>query len=358
MMRALVALALAAAAAAAAWWTAALWQFGHPQAAPTVLTDTAPAVGALLLGALTLLLSAWAPLRRAPRRGTAAALGLVGLLAAAGPAWVVADTVATLNDWNFANRTFLAAYLPAAALAMDGSLTRVDRVPHYEIHHAFPLPRWEVSDLERQWNRLRALTGSRPRNGITLYLNDADVDPLGIGHHGAAYGSLVIARPLTLVDPCQGGMLHEIAHAFMYTQSRGNIFPQLLDEGWAVANQGCPQRTLDERVLADAEQGLMPPLEDRLTRSGFRDARYGGIDTGYDAGGSWVAWLLQRYGAPRFMAFINSSTPGSCLTRAQAVYGIRFSVLEHAWLAHIARELGAPALDFSRAGSVPDRTGG
>jgi hypothetical protein len=201
--------------------------------------------------------------------------------------------------------------------------------------------------LEAEWRRLRAWTGNEPRDGITLYLNDANAGSLGIGGHGAAYGPLVIARPLTLVDPCQGGMLHEIAHAFMYVQSRGNTFPQLLDEGWAVANQGCPERVLDQRVLSDILGGVMPPQEDRLTRSGFRDTRYGGTQTGYDAGGSWVAWLLARYGAPRFMAFINSATPDTCVARSRTVYGTSFSTLERDWLSHIAREFGLHTLDFT-----------
>ncbi len=217
-----------------------MWGFAEPQAAPSVIADTVPAVAAVLLGVAVALLAAWIAVSRAHARVAAASLGGIGLLAVAGPVWVAADTFATLNDWNFANRTFLAAYLPAAALAMGGTLNRIDRPPHYEIHHALPLPRWEVSDLEREWNRLRAMTGAMPRTGITLYLNDAGIDRLGIGGHGAAYGPLVIAQPLTLVGPCQGGVLHEVAHAFMYVQSRGNTFPQLLDEGWAVANQGCP----------------------------------------------------------------------------------------------------------------------
>jgi hypothetical protein len=139
-------------------------------------------------------------------------------------------------------------------------------------------------------------------------------------------------------------------------QSRGNTFPQILDEGWAVANQGCPERELDRGVMEDAQRGLMPPLENRLTRSGFRKAAYGGRDSGYVAGGSWVAWLLARYGSRRFMALVNSATPANCVARTRAVYGRPFSRLEHAWLGHIAREFGVQRLDFSPPGSGPEKS--
>ncbi|HLJ66993.1 MAG TPA: hypothetical protein VKX16_06500 [Chloroflexota bacterium] len=340
-------LASGAVVASAIWWIAAVWDFEHPQVAPSLLTNTTTMLAAVLLGLLVLLLGGLVLLLGQERRYSAIALALSGLLSAAGPIWVVGDTFTSLNDWDFANRTFLTAYLPAVAFLMDRELPQTDHVPHFVIHHADPVPAWEVADLERQWQRLSRLTGSEPRNGIVLYLNDTGADALGIGHHGAAYGPLVIALPLTLVDPCSGGSLHEIAHAFMYVQSKGNTFPQLLDEGWAVANQGCPEHTLDQQVLADIESGLMPPLEDRLTDAGFRAARYGGANTGYDAGGSFVSWLLTRYGAARFMSFINSATVASFQTRAHVVYGAPLASLEATWLSHIAREFGMRALAFT-----------
>jgi hypothetical protein len=94
----------------------------------------------------------------------------------------------------------------------------------------------------------------------------------------------------------------------------------------------------------------MPPLEDRIARTGFRDAQYGGADTGYDAGGSWVAWLLGRYGSSRFMAFTDWTTSDTCVSRTEAVYGMSFSALEHAWLGHVAHEFGMPSLYFSSPG--------
>jgi hypothetical protein len=349
-MRALLALTAGAVIAAVAWWATAIRQFFEPQLAPSVLADTVPMVLAFVLGALAVLLAAIAAAVGARSRLAVALLGGTALLAAGGPVWVVGNTFITVNDWNFANRTFLASYLPAAAFALSYSLDRVDHLPHYVVHHAHPLPGWEIADLEREWRRLRASTADEPRQGIELYLNDANADALGIGSHGAAYGPLVVARPLTLVDPCQGGVLHEIAHAFMYVQSRGNTFPQILDEGWAVANEGCPEPVLDTRVLEDIQRGLMPPLEDRLNSAGFRRSEYGGTQTGYDAGGSWVAWLLAQYGAPRFMAFINSATSSNCMARSQAVYGRSFSALEREWLLHIAHEFGMRTLSFTGEG--------
>src|SRR5262249_19652188 len=136
--------------AAIVWLAGATWHYFHSSYPPSLPGDTAPGTLATVArpaspgAALTGL-----PFAR-PRRPFLA-VTLVALAGLSAPLAVTGVTLATLNDWNFANRAFIGALFPFIAAELDADLPQVTTTAHHVIHHSRPLPDWEVQGLERQW---------------------------------------------------------------------------------------------------------------------------------------------------------------------------------------------------------------
>lgn len=234
------------------------------------------------------------------------------------------------------------------AAELDGDLPVVTTTAHYLIHHARPLPDWEVQRLERQWQDLRRDLGTAPQGRIDLYLDDAGTIRQRLGGNGAADGRLVFAQPLPAAGGCATA-LHEIAHSFLYTRRAAYAMPQVLDEGWARSHQGCSLQELHQPVAELASRGLLVPLEDRLTAGDFWSARYGGPSSGHAEAGSFVDYLLRAHGMGRFLRLVDSTGIETLPATAATVYGVPFRQLEAAWLADLAQREGGGPLRFAGA---------
>jgi hypothetical protein len=333
-------------AAAILWLGVALWQFFHPADLPSLLADTVPAVLAAVAG-LAGLVAGIIGLVFSARRARFLAIVLVAAAGLAAPVAVFGVAWETLNDWNFANRAFITALFPFVAAELNGDLPRVTTTDHYVIHHSRPLPDWEVERLEIQWSALQGELGTEPAGRIELYLDDAGTMRQRLGGNGATYGRLVFTRPMTAPDDCETS-LHEIAHSFMYTRRAAYTMPQLLDEGWARAHQGCSIQQLDQDVVLVTKLGYMVPLEDRLGAGAFSSARYGGLGPAYAVAGSFVEYLIRTDGIGPFLKLVDTTGVENTPATAEAVYGMPFSQLEAAWLADVSQRTGVP-LQFATA---------
>jgi hypothetical protein len=331
-------------ATALGWLAVAAWQYLHPSDLPSLAGDTAPMAVAALAG-LAGVASGIAGLLFSRRRVRFVAVTLLAAAGLAAPLAVTGVALATLNDWNFANRAFIGGLFPVFAWELDGDLTLVTTTPHYVIHHAHPLPDWEVQRLEGQWQELRRELGSEPPGRIDLYLDDAGTIRQRIDGNGATDGRLVFALPLPGSTGCATA-LHEIAHSFLYTRRSAYSMPQLLDEGWARSHQGCSLRDLDQPVVQLARAGLMPPLEHRLTAADFASARYGGTSTGYAVAGSFVDFLIRVHGMGPFLRLVDRTGVETMPATASSVYGVPFSRLESDWLDDVAQREGVGPLRF------------
>jgi hypothetical protein len=202
-------------AAAVGWLAVSTWQYLHPADLPSLLGDTGPMALAAVAG-LVGLVGGLAGLLFSRRRLRFLAVTLVAAAGLAAPLAVTGVALATLNDWNFANRAFIGALFPVFAAELDGDLPQVTTTVHYVIHHAHPLPDWEVQRLEQHWQDLRGELGTEPPGRIDLYLDDAGTLRQRIGANGATDGRLVFSVPPGAATGCATA-LHEIAHSFMYT---------------------------------------------------------------------------------------------------------------------------------------------
>jgi len=330
--------------AAIVWLAVATWQYFHPSDLPSLLGDTAPVTLATVAG-IAALVGGLTGLAFSPQRTRFLALTLVTLAGLSAPLAVTGITLATLNDWNFANRAFIGALFPFIAAELDADLPQVTTTTHYVIHHSRPLPDWEVQGLERQWRDLRRDLGSEPPERIALYLDDAGTIRQRLGGDGATDGRLVFSPPLPAATGCATA-LHEIAHSFMYTRRSAYSMPQLLDEGLARSHQGCSLQELDQPVIELARLGFLVPLEDRLTAADFSSARYGGASTGYAVAGSFVDYLIRAHGVGHFLRLVDSTGVETLPATAPKIYGIPFSQLESAWLVDIAQREGIGPLRF------------
>jgi hypothetical protein len=325
-------------AAAILWLGVGLWQFFHPSDLPSLLADTAPAVVAAVAG-LAGLVGGVIGLLFSARRLRFVAIVLVAAAGLSTPLAVFGVTWETMNDWNFANRAFIGALFPFFAAELNGDLPQVTTTDHYVIHHSRPLPGWEVERLEIQWSSLQGELGTEPEGRIELYLDDAGTIRQRMMGNGATYGRLVFTRPMTAPDDCETA-LHEIAHSFMYTRRAAYAMPQLLDEGWARARQGCPVQQLDQGVVLTAKSGFMVPLEDRLTAIDF--SRYGGTGDAYAVAGSFVEYLIRTEGIGPFLKLVDTTGVETMPATAESVYHVKFSQLEQNWLADVAQRTEVP----------------
>lgn len=331
--------ALAALAVAAIWVGVIVWQFHDPNVLPTLEADSLPAGATVVLALLAL---AWGLLGlTTSRRPRWLAAILVAMLAGLVPLWIAMSALTSFADWNLPNRAVSAALFPFMATQLERTLPNVEVLPHYRVHHGAPLPDWESQRLEAHWQRLHNLLGSAPAGLIELYLYQDD--EVSNPSDGGTYGRLVFARAMTAPAGCAAA-LQEVARAFMYTRSRGNSFPQLLDAGWGRANAGCSAAELDREVLQDLQGHRLPRLERRLTATGLADQRC--VD-GRAVGGSFVRWLVDTYGMRRFLQLIDTATPESTHPAAQAAYGVSFGTLERRWLDHLGAASGRGHLEFS-----------
>ncbi len=331
--------------AALVWLAVTTWQYLHPSDLPTLLGNTAPAALATLAG-LAALVSGLAGLAFSRQRLRFLAVTLVALAGLSAPLAVTGVTLATLNDWNYANRAFIGALFPFVAAELAGDLPQVTTTAHYVIHHSRPLPDWEVQRLERQWQNLRHDLGTTPPGRIDLYLDDAGTIRQRLGGNGASAGRLVFSLSLPAATGCATA-LHEIAHSFMYTRRPAYSMPQLLDEGWARSHQGCSLQQLDQPVVELARLGFLVPLEDRLTAADFWSTRFGGPSTGYAVAGSFVDYLIRTHGMGRYLRLVDGTGIENLPAIAAIVYGMSFSQLEAAWLSDVAQREGIAPLRFA-----------
>jgi hypothetical protein len=338
-------LASAALAAAVAWLATATWGYLHPGTEPSLLRNTVP-VALIVVSGLATVIVGLVGLAFSRRRRRFAVPLLGGIAALSAPLAITAVTFSTLNDWNFANRAFIGSIFPVVAAELDGDLPLTTVTPHYAIHHAQPLPEWEVSRLERQWQDLRQALGTEPDGRIVLYLDDAGTIRQRLGGSGASDGRLVFTRPIPAPTGCATA-LHEVAHSFMYTRRIAYSFPQVLDEGWARSHQGCSLQDLDQQVLRLATLGLLVPLERRLTAADFASPRYGGTDGGYAEAGSFVDYVIRTGGMSRFLRLTDTTGIDDMPAVTGRVYGTPFRQLEDAWLRDVARREGVESLRFS-----------
>ena len=138
---------------------------------------------------------------------------------------------------------------------------------------------------------------------------------------------------------------HETVHIYTALIGRPSDF---FNEGIAVAFQTDPMngdfepRFNGEQVHAAARRyrlggQLVLPLSNIVTSTGFRNVTDSTLS--YREAGSFVAFLMTRYGLERVLAFFRASTrddaPGVIEVRFQQAFGVTLSAAEAEWLAFV-----------------------
>jgi hypothetical protein len=137
---------------------------------------------------------------------------------------------------------------------------------------------------------------------------------------------------------------HEVVHTVVILQI-GHP-PSLFTEGIAVAHQMDPVRgvltprwngaELDDLARTYDSTGRLPPVSSLMTGPDF--FRFDANMT-YPCSGSFVRYLLDRYGLDRFRSYASSAAfddaAGVTETRFQAAYGRSVQALWDEWLAYI-----------------------
>ena len=136
---------------------------------------------------------------------------------------------------------------------------------------------------------------------------------------------------------------HEVVHLF--TSSWGDPVA-LVNEGMAVAFQIDPARDqtprwsgtpLHDLVRQFRQQGRFRPLADLVETASFRN---GDANVSYPESGSFMRWLIDRYGLERVRAlYARAAGPSESAAGVRAsfaaVCGVSLDELEAAWLAFI-----------------------
>jgi len=227
-------------------------------------------------------------------------------------------------------------------------------------------PRADLEAMDRHVARLQEMTGLTPRAKIWWVRGTLlGQGPLAIG--GLALGSSK--------SPAEHTDRHELAHAVMYQGEYPDTDPPtLLVEGWAEA------QSVDSKTLVNsaayrrryfAEMGLwwetiqrekkldtvvdpegLQRLWKKVSDEGRIDSYLSELsdpfwyhhDAGvvYAIGGSFVDFLVRRYGPQRFVKLYFSVRPGTFKIDCQTIYGLDLGALEMQFWEDVEQQILKP----------------
>lgn len=220
------------------------------------------------------------------------------------------------------------------------SLPLASASAHYEYHYA-PGDGVDAGWQERYHEWATARLGVQPSRTIAYYKYQSRQD---MGDHTGKYdtnGYADVARfEVHVLEPTDN---HEVVHLLMSTIGESSA---LFSEGVAVAFQTDPANGVFEsrfngEEVHDAARrylnsgALVVPLDRIIETEGFRGIADSVLS--YREAGSFVRFLIDRYGLDRFLAFYRSGVRPTdrkdvIKTRFRATIGVGFDEAEAAWL--------------------------
>jgi hypothetical protein len=273
---------------------------------------------------------------RGPRRGSALAWLLVGLLPAlcwAGLGGYVAHCHRTRNHPNnlpFRLVKFAAAHVMElqAWYLYPHRLETARLVMFYDDRVADP--EGDAAAMDRHLARMEKLTGKSLRAKV-YWVRGCLLGMSGFCNRGVVSGSSQ--------SPAAAGTLdrHELAHAVLSQHESPDIDPPtLLSEGWAVSQEWLHDRPfLAQWALAarDGRPGNQCFQEWAGSRCCLRDLTeaewyHHGSGPVYPVGGAFVDFLIRRFGAERFVELYFGCRPGSFEADCRTVFGTDLVTLE------------------------------
>ena len=150
-----------------------------------------------------------------------------------------------------------------------------------------------------------------------------------LGMHAMSIHSVALASD---ASPASWFDRHELAHSFLYQFSdRGSEPPMLLLEGWAMAVDGHPEPLAMTALAVRKNLQSRPGMNDCLRTILSPDSYHIGSGPAYNIGGAFVDFLLNRYGADKFVSFYNSIHPESFDADCERIFGCDLDALERAF---------------------------
>jgi hypothetical protein len=194
--------------------------------------------------------------------------------------------------------------LPVASVAADLEAnvrypvhTTGERVVMH--HDGMPDAEEIVREADQHVAKLERLLGQPGRAKIHWVLGSC------LGRRNCSFGAFAICEPHTTKGLSQLDR-HELAHAtinqFLESTSRPSM---LLTEGWAEAQAASD--VADVHETARRERGVAPTIA-KLTGPSWARIDVGPV---YMQGGSFVAYLLEEFGGPKFLELYATSRPES-----------------------------------------------
>jgi hypothetical protein len=273
---------------------------------------------------------------RGPRRGSALAWLLVGLLPALG--WAGLGTYAAHchrtrdhpNNLPFRLVKFAAAHVMEleARYLYPHRLETARLVMFYDDRVADP--EGDAAAMDRHLARMEKLTGKSLRAKV-YWVRGRLLGMGGFCNRGVACGSSQ--------SPAADGTLdrHELAHAVLSQHETPDTDPPtLLSEGWAVSQEWLHDRPyLAQWALAarDGRPGNQCSQEWAGSRCCLRDLTqaqwyHHGSGPVYPVGGAFVDFLIGRFGAERFVELYFTCRPGTFEADCQRAFGTDLDTLE------------------------------
>jgi hypothetical protein len=329
------------------YWTGVL----HPVVTPFVLLLTVT-----LLASLVGTAGGLCRVVRGPRRRAAAAWGLACLLPLG--CWTglsVYTLRLKVTGQSFPKNTFSDISGMAAATVMEGQVRLA--YPHRLESRRLVMfydgrvtdPHKDLDAMDRHVADLEAVTGQPLRAKIHWVRGEV----FGLRHmaiRGLSLGSSRSPADWETADHPDGLSVdrHELAHGVVHQlQPPGADPPTLLIEGWAEAHSGVAPRRRAEWAIQSRglwrertrAVGTASYLRE-LTGSGWYHRVDGPV---YNVGGAFAQFVLQQYGAERFLRWYFACRPGRVEAECLTHLGVEFDALESAFWAESERLAGAPA---------------
>ncbi len=207
-------------------------------------------------------------------------------------------------------------------------------------------PQRDLEAMEKHVSELEALTGTPLREKIYWVRGEL------LGQRTAAFGNLALGSwrsPVNWETADHPDRVsedrHELAHAVIYQlQPADSDAPTLLIEGWAEAHTGMTAQKQAEwakqsRALWRERTGAGPAqsyLRELTGPSGYHQihARI------YNVGGAFARFVLQKYGAERFLRLYFACRPGRFEEECVIHLGVELDALESAFWAEVERLAG------------------